>query len=225
MLDNDPDLHAEPVVSGPLAGRITRIKGSAEALRRSAGLASTLRRQGVPISANYVTPMGGQWKSVAGPEPTAGARRRVSPGPARESRGCVSSYSTPVCGLAGGPTGSKAWNARTIENSRPGRPRNAILHTGAGHGSFCAGLVQQVAPDAEVVVERVLDIDGVQDEVGVAEAMVRAVETGLADQKDVVLSLSLGTETADDERPVAFGVAFERIEELRRDPKARQGQA
>ncbi len=230
LLEADPDLQEDPVREGALAGLITRIKGPAAALGRTAGLASTLRRQGVPISANYVTPMGGQWKSVAGPEPTAGMAPRFR---GRSRRG---KPSVRVVVLDTGVwVGKRSDWLKGLERKDnleelyrdTGRGRRGamrVLHTGAGHGSFCAGIVQQVAPDVEVVVERVLDIDGVQDEVGVAEAMVRAVQDGFAAGQHVVLSLSLGTETADDERPVAFGVALDVIEELRRNPKVNKQQ-
>src|SRR5919106_1644474 len=65
------NLDEEPVAE--LDDRVVRLRGRRRDLIELAHLATSLRRQGVPISANYLTPMGGYVKGVASPEPTAGA--------------------------------------------------------------------------------------------------------------------------------------------------------
>ena len=84
--------------------------------------------------------------------------------------------------------------------------------TGPATGTFAAGVIQQVAPDADLRAYRVLDTDGVASEVEVACALVDAVEAG-AD----IVNLSLGSGTADDLPPVTLSVALEIIAEYERE--------
>ena len=98
-------------------------------------------------------------------------------------------------------------------------PADGYLDFAAGHGTFVAGIVQQIAPDAEIVVVKAVDSDGYADEVAVAEAIVQAAQDGLKAGQHTVINLSLGATTADDERPVAFGVATEIVDELQHDQK------
>jgi subtilisin family serine protease len=88
-------------------------------------------------------------------------------------------------------------------------PPFGLLDFGAGHGTFAAGVLQQVFPQADLRVYRALDSDGVGSEVDVACAMVRAVKDGAQ-----ILNLSLGSQTFDDRPPVAIEVALEIIAEL-----------
>lgn len=204
----------------PLQSRVTRLTGSDTSLERAARLASSLRLQGIQVSVNHVTPMGAQWKSVAGPEHTQGAAPSFRP-PSGKGSPAVRVVVLDTGVWAGDrPDWLKGLPTKDNSNVEDLYQQGDRLHNGAGHGSFCAGIVQQVAPDAEVVVRRVLDVDGLEDEVTVCRHMVRAVEEGLAAGQHVLLNLSLGAESADDERPVAFSVALERIEELQRDKRS-----
>lgn len=192
-----------------------------------ANLAMNLRRQGVPISANYMTPLGGYVKGVASPEPTAGAapaRPTAAAEPEREQeqkeklRVRVVIIDTGVYGY----DRSDGWlrdldngdNREVLDDSPQGG--NGFLDLAAGHGSFCAGIVQQIVPDAHIVVCRVLDSDGLAHELAVAGTLVREVRKGLDAGEHVIANLSFGAETADDERPVALGVALEIIDEASR---------
>ena len=60
----------------------------------------------------------------------------------------------------------------------PLRRPDGYLDLAAGHGTFVAGIVRQVAPRAEVTVYRAVDSDGVGTEVTVACEMIRAVKEG-----------------------------------------------
>jgi hypothetical protein len=183
-----------------------------------AELASSLRRKGVSISVNYMTPLGGRVKSVASPEKTEGATpvfpRDQAPA-AGESRVRVVIIDTGVYGRAR----SDGWlhdletdhNREVLDDSPPGG--DGYLDLAAGHGSFCAGIVQQIVPEADIHVHNHIDSDGFVDELHVAIELVRHVRQGLEDGKDVVVNLSFGAETVDNERPVALGVALEIIEE------------
>lgn len=70
-----------------------------------------------------------------------------------------------------------------IDNDRDGRVDEAF-----GHGTHVAGIVHLVAPDAQLLIVRVLDADGRGDIVNVAAGVRWAVEHGAK-----VINLSLGT--------------------------------
>ncbi|MCV2489840.1 S8 family serine peptidase [Geodermatophilus sp. YIM 151500] len=82
-------------------------------------------------------------------------------------------------------------------------PRDDYLDLGAGHGTFAAGIVQQVAPVARIEVRRALDTDGVGDEVEVAREIMSAARDGAE-----IVNLSLGFVTAEDRPPVALEEAI-----------------
>ncbi len=103
--------------------------------------------------------------------------------------------------------------ARVIEDywddDVPANPLTGELDRHAGHGTFIAGIIRQVAPDAEVAVARVMAGDGVAYESDVLaglERLVKQVEEAQApggnpaDMIDV-LSISIGyyCETVEDE--------------------------
>jgi hypothetical protein len=63
----------------------------------------------------------------------------------------------------------------------------------SGHGTFVAGIIRLVAPDANLYVYRVLDTAGVGDGFSIAEAVLKAISDGCK-----VINLSLGTSGAHD---------------------------
>lgn len=182
-----------------------------------ANLATNLRGQGVPISANYMTPMGGFVKSVASPELTSGAapvwplapyaQEQREPSPVRVIIIDTGVYGVRQDGWLAGLETQK--NREVLDDS----PQNGFLDLAAGHGSFCAGIVQQIVPNAHIVVSKDLDSDGLAHELQVASTLVTEVRAGLEAGQHVIVNLSFGAETADDERPVALGVALEIIDD------------
>jgi hypothetical protein len=86
----------------------------------------------------------------------------------------------------------------------PGMP--PVLDLAAGHGTFAAGIIRQVDPQARIVVYRALDTDGVGTERDVACAMIRAAE-----DRAQVISLSLGVEAVDGVVPPYLRAAVEHI--------------
>ena len=212
------NLDVEPVTA--LDDRVVRLRGGDRDPIELAHLAANLRRQGVPISANYMTPMGYLKSAVGSPEPTAGARpdwpmsadeQEQEKSPVR-----VVIIDTGVYGdrddgwLAGLDTGT---NREDLDDM----PRDDFLDLAAGHGSFCAGIVQQIVPDARIEVRKELDSNGFAHELRVARRLVHEVRKGLEAGQHVIVNLSFGAETADDERPVALGVALEIIDEQSRE--------
>ena len=85
---------------------------------------------------------------------------------------------------------------------------DGFLDTEAGHGTFVTGLVLQVAPSARVHVVKVLDSEGIGDDVSVAAGLERLPEPVQ------ILNLSLGGYTGDDQPPLALA---EKLLELRAD--------
>jgi len=215
---SQPESEASRTADDLLAQRVVRLDGPTGSMKIMAEMATTLRRQGLPVSANYVTPMGGFIKSIAGPDPTAGAApdfpRALVPANGQQPTVRVAVIDTGFYPHHG----QYAWLSNlplgTNKEDLNSRPEDNFLDFAAGHGTFCTGIVQQVAPEAEIVIYKALRSDGFADEVGVARAIILAALDGLADGQDVIITLSLGTETADDERPVALGAALEIVDEL-----------
>ena len=81
------------------------------------------------------------------------------------------------------------------EDSDPSEPPDGIDNDGdgrideaVGHGTHVAGIVRQVAPDAQLLIARVLNSDGVGDMLDVARAIRWAVASGAR-----VINISLGS--------------------------------
>lgn len=172
---------------------------------RAAPITSVVRSlcdQGAPAELNHVVLLAGVIKGAGGPEPSAGRR----PFPAvRYER----APDAPLPVVAVLDTGVSAevrgdgYLAMTVSDGDLDHldvfePRDR-LDAGAGHGAFVAGIVQQVAPDAEIRIRRVLDTDGITSDLDVAEEMRAAVAAGAQ-----ILNMSLGTETVDGRPPAAL---------------------
>ena len=95
-----------------------------------------------------------------------------------------------------------------------GTPTLPILDLGAGHGTFVAGVIRQVDPQAKIVVYRALDTDGLASEEAVANAMIRAAHDGVH-----VINLSVGVESVNGVVPPALEAAVKHIQSLD-DPPA-----
>jgi subtilisin family serine protease len=78
------------------------------------------------------------------------------------------------------------------------------LDRSAGHGTFVAGVVQQVAPAATIVAYQAVDTDGLGTSENVAAMIVLAARKG-AD----IINVSLGTLTMDDLPPLTFTTALD----------------
>ena len=177
----------------------------------------TLRAEKVKVSPDAIVPMGADpapdvvWKSLCTPEPV------VSPFLARPEAPTPPKVRVVV--LDTGITAEQRSDRWLLELAHPNGDNvdpldifpspNGFLDLGAGHGTFVAGLIQRLAPAADIEVWRVLDSDGLTAESKVAAAMVAAASGGAQ-----LINLSLGTETVDDEEPVALAVALEMIREI-----------
>ena len=92
---------------------------------------------------------------------------------------------------------------RATSTSSTTSPRIGLLDPGAGHGTFVAGVIEQIAPRRVVDVHRALDSDGLGGEAAAASAMVRAAKAGAT-----IINLSFGH--GDRRRPAAAGAGRRR---------------
>jgi hypothetical protein len=195
-----------------LNGRVVRLVNRQVGVETLEVIARLLQGQGLRASVNHITPLGPVAKGLGGPEPSHGAR--PFPGHVEQVPGAVK-VAVIDTGIAESPRGDQ-WLAgvpRDPDNvdRLDAYPPFGFLDFGAGHGTFAAGVLQQVFPQADLRAYRALDSDGVGSEVDVACAMVRAVNDGAQ-----ILNLSLGSQTFDDRPPVAIEAALEIIAEHER---------
>jgi subtilisin family serine protease len=207
-------LQATRVVgAGHPQGRLLRVVTPGIAGSDLVALAGELRAGGLAVSPHYVTPTGVVWKGLASPQPSAGPGPS-RPAPAGGSRVQVALVDTGITA----EVRSDEWLADVgrIPNDNidpldtlPLPGGDGYLDLAAGHGTFVAGVIQQVAPDADLRVYRGFTGDGIASEITVADAMVRAVEDGAQ-----ILNLSFAVETLDEQPPLALAVAIEMINEM-----------
>jgi hypothetical protein len=86
----------------------------------------------------------------------------------------------------------------------PGAADPRQLAHEAGHGTFIAGLIHLIAPDAAINPFAVLSPDGDGDDAHIAAALVAVTTAGAA---TAVVNMSLGGTTEDDEPPLALELA------------------
>lgn len=192
-----------------LEGRVGRLKNPDISADRFVDIARLIRRGGYAAAVNHITPLGPVMKGRGGAEPT-NASQPYPPAFAQ-----AAARPTVVAVIDTGitdQTRSDGWLAPVTRadnidllDDLPGQ--DGFLDFGAGHGTFAAGVVAQVAPSADLRVYKAIDSDGIGSEVDVACAMMRAVfEDGAQ-----ILNLSLGLQTIDDQPPVAIAAALDLI--------------
>jgi subtilisin family serine protease len=152
---------------------------------------------------HYLAPMGVVVKADCGPEPSPGFAPQT---PVESSGTRVAVIDTGITDqvrtdgwLAHTPVGA---NVDLLDDFAP----FGLLDHGAGHGTFVAAVIEQIAPTVVVDVHRALDSDGLGGEAAAASAMVRAAKAGAS-----IINLSFGLETDDDRPPVALAVAVDII--------------
>jgi len=193
-----------------IEGRAGRLRNSELDVARFADVARLLRRSGFAAAANHISPLAPFVKGEGGPEPS-NVRVDFPPAFAQESQSPVA-----VAVIDTGITDqrrSDGWLSGVVRGDNIDLlddlpTRDGLLDFGAGHGTYAAGVVQQVAPAADLRVYKAVDSDGIGSEVDVACAMVRAVSEGAK-----ILNLSLGVQTIDDQPPVAIAAALDMINE------------
>lgn len=182
-----------------------------------------LRRTGVPAAFNYVTAMAVVIKSQGGATPAARSWPPPEVTPAGGSRVRVAVLDTGVTGQTrtDGWLAGIARPAGTLDPADPGNvdpldvsPHNTLLDAAGGHGTAVSGIVQHEAPGVTLAAYNPIPSDGGASETDIGIWMVRAVQEAFAAGQSVVLNLSLGTTTVDDEPPLALQAAVDTIEAL-----------
>jgi hypothetical protein len=180
-----------------------------------------VRARGCPASLNYITPLAGP----PPPPPPSAVGKSVGPPVLGPCFGPFAEYRAPfpeppedrrpIVGIidVGVPSWVRAdgWLAdvpRTPSNIDllDGLPADGKLDAFAGHGTFVAGIVAQVAPWAHVRVYRALTSDGFGTDAAVAATIVAAVTDGAR-----IINLSLGCQTPDNLEPVAMATAIDQL--------------
>jgi hypothetical protein len=178
-----------------------------------------LRDSGIQASANHVAMLGGTDKGGATPEPTD---TPLQGGTTNSDGARVVVIDTGLDRAAADRDDGWLDGVRTVDDTRDldlldvvnaqgELAADGLLDLGAGHGTFVAGIVRQVAPNADVRIIRALDTDGVGSEATIAEAIIRAVPLFEATGGRGVLNLSLGMETVDGQEPVALRLALDQL--------------
>jgi subtilase family protein len=153
------------------------------------------------VAVDHVIPLAGNIKGAGGPEPSAYAPPfpAVSFGAAGVNQPMVAVLDT---GISAEQRSDGYLAMEVLEEDLDlldDFPPDGLLDAGAGHGPFVTGIVEQVAPRTPITIVRAVDSDGVTTEDELADAMRLAVARGAQ-----ILNLSLGTETVDDEPPLAL---------------------
>lgn len=155
--------------------------------------------KGIDAKFNYIVPLGGVIvKAKGGPEPTGTPGDHVAPAGIAGVLPIVAIIDTGISreqrtdGWLQGLVNAAEDNIDELDVLPP--PRDGFLDAAAGHGTFVAGVVQQVAPAAVIKMYRAFDTDGITTDPDVADLMKRAADDG-AD----IINLSLGTRTQDGE--------------------------
>jgi len=159
---------------------------------------------GVDVAVNYVIPLAGYIKGAGGPEPSAGVR----PFPEVGISGPIVTVLDTGISAEHRSDGYLAMPVAAEDVDKLDEfPPDGLLDAGAGHGSFVSGIIQQVAPNADVRIHKVVDSDGITTDIAVAQGLRDAAAAGAQ-----IINMSLGTETVDDTAPLAL---LEAVRDLR----------
>ena len=197
-----------------LRDRVLRLTHPGMSPQDLSNVAKVLRRRGFTASLSNVTPTAPVMKSIGGPLP-APSPGSYQPGASPGTPAKVAIIDTGISA----ESRADGWlrdiprdgNVDPLD-SLPMPAGDGYLDFDAGHGTFVAGIVQHIAPDAEIKVYRAIGSDGMAPEVQVACEMIRAVKDGAQ-----ILNLSLGCQTQDHVPPIAIRAALDVIGELERE--------
>jgi subtilisin family serine protease len=189
-----------------LDGKVTRFAKPRATLDETRASVAGLREAGVQATVNYVLPLGYIAKGEGGFENTTVALDTFEGGTAGQAVR-VAVIDTGVAGkrradgwLSGVPRGLGSVDPLYQDG------QHHLLDFAAGHGTFVAGVVQQVAPAADIRSLAAVQSNGIGSELAVAGALLRAARAGAQ-----VINMSLGSETENEEEPVGLAVALEII--------------
>jgi subtilisin family serine protease len=178
----------------------------------------TLREQGIRAALNPIVPLGHVIKGEDFPAPTTvsgGTPSTGGPGGAPVRIAIIDTGITPEI-RTDHWLGSIVRTAQNVDflDVLP-FPGDNRLDWFSGHGTFVSGIMQQIAPGAEVRVYRFTTSDGLGTEKDVAEAILRAAQDAANDGVRLVVNLSMGVPAVGGVPPVALESA---VAQLANDP-------
>lgn len=207
-----------------LESRLTRLVAEDPvAIERLDDTVAELRSRGFAASLTHVTPMSPIIKNLGGPAlgESLGAFADY-PAFGRDGSGQAAKVAVIDTGIDGKLREDGWLNSVVRHRDDPSTPQNdsnidlldndppdGFLDFAAGHGTFAAGVVAQVAPGADIAVYRALRGGGAGSELEVACALVRAVKAGAQ-----IVNLSLGSHTRYDQPSLAIAAALEVVAEV-----------
>jgi Subtilase family len=193
-----------------LHGRLLRLTHPDMGPHDLADLAKTLRARGFTSSLTTITATAPVTKGFGGLHPvqSPGDFRQPEGGPGQPAQ--VAIIDTGIADQAR----TDGWLAgiqgdKDPLDAFPPPNGDGYLDADAGHGTFVAGIVQQVAPGGQIRIYRAVDSDGIATEIAVACAMIRAATEDGAQ----IINLSLGCHTHDNVPPIAIQAALDIIAE------------
>ena len=171
--------------------------------------------QSLPAAPNYVATMAAVGKGIGGPEnaPSLGdfSQYHVPGAPAQGGR--VVRVAIIDTGIPQATRGDHWLDSvtRTADNidllDVLPAGSDGLLDYMAGHGTFVAGVVQRVAPTADIRMYRAADTDGFATDFAVAAAILQAHSDGAE-----IINLSLGSRTVDDQPPPLMKQAVDTVQ-------------
>lgn len=197
-----------------LRGRVVRLAHPEMGPRELSDMARGLRSRGFAASVSNITPTAPIGKAIGGPRPAMSPGPwQLAPFPGRPTRVAIIDTGISAERRTDGwlddvPRGD---NIDPLEEF-PLSAQDGYLDLDAGHGTFVAGIIQQIAPGADIRMYRAIDSEGIGSEITVACAMIQAVKDGAE-----ILNLSLGCQTQDNIPPIAVRAALDVIGELERE--------
>jgi subtilisin family serine protease len=199
-------------------GPVIRLVRPSAAMTEILSACEALRGLGVTAGPNYVTavsPVGKGMAGLASPRPTA---RVLRDRPAHDTTGAGVRVAVVDTGLdVGAVAAPHGWLDGIHVDDSPTGNRDLLdtvpapdgyLDEAAGHGTFVAGIVRQVAPACEVSAIKVLDSDGIGTDFAAAEALFQLAE---ADDAPDLVNLSLTCLAGEMITPVAIDAAIEAL--------------
>jgi len=208
------EMTASEVDCAELHGRVLRLTHDRMEPRQLSDVAKVLRTRGFTAAVSNITPTAPVGKAIGGPLP--------APSPGSFQPGSGPGTPAKVAIIDTGIAAERRTDRWLRDVPRDGNidpldqfplPNgDTYLDFDAGHGTFVAGIVQHIAPDAEITVYRAMDSDGIASEVAVACELIHAARAGAQ-----IINLSLGCQTQDDVPPIAIRAALDVIRDLERE--------
>jgi subtilisin family serine protease len=203
------------VATTGLVSRLVRRNGS---MTEILAACESLRGLGVTAGPNYVTAVAAVGKGMSGlasPRPT---RRGLGDRPIGDTSGAGVRVAVIDTGIdPHAVAASHGWlDGIHVDDSPTGNcdlldavpAPDGYLDEAAGHGTFVAGIVRQIAPACTVTAIKALDSDGIGTDFAVADALFQLAE---ADEAPDLVNLSMACLAGATITPVAIDVAIEAL--------------